>query len=330
MTRWCDSFKNHININSVGYIKPCCMYTKGKKPETVEENIFDWYLNAYKEEYEEGIFTPGCYPCRGLEQSGMTSRRQGNPKRGVNPDDKIVFLDVSFGNTCNLKCRMCESRNSTKWIADEQYLTDEWGFDLERITYKKQEMHPTRVNQIVEYMNSSDAEQLVLEVKGGEPFVTHAFLDFIEQLTPETKAKTKLNLFTNGSRISDFYVKKLSEFKLLDLRLSVEATGKLYQYIRGGDKHTLEDSINFMAHMLKSIPNIRLGVSVTITMYNIFNLRELAETIEKHAPGRVDKHVFGNISHQPKWLAPGILSDDVKKELIDMYPDDCFVNFKNI
>lgn len=327
--RWCDSFTNHININSVGYVKPCCMFAKGKRPATEKENVFDWYLNAYKDEYKEGIDTPGCYPCKAMEEAGMISRRSMNFKRGKAADNEIVYFDISFGNVCNLKCRMCESRNSTKWIADEQFLTQEHGFDLGRETYKKREMHPKRVEQIVEYMNNSKSEQLVLEVKGGEPFVTKAFLDFIERLSDETKAKTKLNLFTNGSGVSDYYIKQLSKFKLVDLRLSVEATGKMYEYIRGGDKHTLNDSIKFMTRMNQLIPNIKLGVSVTITMYNIFNLKELSDTIEYYEPGRVDKQVFNNVSHQPNWLAPGILPDEVKQQLIDMYPEDQFSNFVN-
>lgn len=326
--RWCDSFANHININSVGYVKPCCMFAKGKRPPTEKQNVFEWYLDAYREEYAEGIDTAGCYPCKKMEEVGMSSRREMNFKRGSSPDEEIVFFDISFGNVCNLKCRMCESRNSTKWIADEQFLQEKWGFDLEREIYKKREMHPKRVDQIVEYMNASKAEQLVLEVKGGEPFVTKAFLDFIEKLSDETKAKTKLNLFTNGSGVSDYYIKQLSKFKLVDLRLSVEATGDLYQYIRGGEKHTLMDSIKFMTRMNELIPNIKLGVSVTITMYNIFNLKELADTIEYYEPGRVDAQVFNNVSHQPNWLAPGILPDNIKQELIEMYPEDHFSNFR--
>lgn len=325
--RWCDSFANHININSVGYVKPCCMYSAGKQPSTIQENVFDWYKNAYAEEYKQGIDTKGCYACRKMEEVGMISRRQTNQKRGSSPNNEIVYFDISFGNTCNLKCRMCESRNSTKWIADEEYLA-EHGFQLDREIYKKHEMPTERVDQIAEYMNASKAEQLVLEVKGGEPFVTRSFLDFVEKLSPDTKAKTKLNLFTNGSRISEYYIKQLKQFKLVDLRLSVEATGKMYEYIRGGDKHTLDDSVNFMTYMKEFIPDIKLGVSVTITMYNIFNLKELADTIEKYLPGCVDKQVFNNISHNPKWLAPGILPPEVKQNLIEMYPEEHFVNFR--
>lgn len=327
--RYCDSFYNHININSVGFIKPCCFYTKGQKPETTDENIFDWYENAYAEGKQLGEANPACTACVQMEQLGMPSRRQTNVRRGSREDNKVVFFDISFGNTCNLKCRMCESRNSTKWIADEQFLVDKYSFDLDREIYKKHEMPPERVEQIVNYMNNHEAEELILEVKGGEPFVTTAFLDFVEKLSPETKNKTKLWVITNGTGCSDFYIRQLAMFKEVVLKLSVEATGDLYNYIRGGDKHTLDDSVEWLGKCFKAIPNLKLGVSVTITMYNIFNLYELKNKIEAHLPpGTTDAQVFNNFSHKPYWLAPGILPDDTKQELISMYEQEpCFKNF---
>ena len=64
-------------------------------------------------------------------------------------------------------------------------------------------------------------------------------------------------------------------------------------------------------------------------MYNIFNLYELKNKIDAHLPpGVTDAQVFNNISHKPYWLAPGILPDETKQELIDMYKQEpCFENF---
>lgn len=326
--RFCDSPWNHLNINSVGYIKPCCVFLKGRKPPE-DANLFEWYFKAYEDLKAEGITHAGCGFCKGAEDYGMVSRRQRHIEsgRGNNPDKKLTFLDVSFGNTCNLKCRMCESRNSTKWISDEKFLLEN-NFDIDREHYGKQEMSPERVNQIVEYLNNVDVPEFKLEIKGGEPFVTTAFLDFIEQLTPEFKNKCTINIFTNGTGVSDYYLKKLNDFKLVDLRLSIEAVGPLYNYIRGGEKHSVDDCITTLGRMYKHIENFKVGVSVTITMYNIFNLHELRTKLEEYKPGASDAIVFNNISHKPVYLAPGILPQHWKDKLIEMYKDEPdFSNF---
>ena len=92
---------------------------------------------------KEGINHPGCVACKKMEDSNIVSRRQYTKKPGKG--NQIVYLDISFGNTCNLKCMMCESRNSTKWIADEKYLIENGFEHLERGIVKQYNMPESRI-----------------------------------------------------------------------------------------------------------------------------------------------------------------------------------------
>ena len=89
-------------------------------------------------------------------------------------------------------------------------------------------------------------------------------------------------IFSNGTGISDYYIEKLKPFKLIRCNLSIEATGNLYNYIRGGEKHNMDNAVDFMTKMVKSLNNFRPGISVTVTMYNIFDLPNLLAEIKKY------------------------------------------------
>lgn len=314
MEKFCASPWNHININNRGQVKPCCLFVGGRTPDEGED-LFEWYKTAYNDVKELQMEHPGCVSCKKAEQANIESRRMFRGSLGANSNN-ITYLDISFGNTCNLKCRMCESRNSTKWIADEIYLEKE-GFNIDREIFKKYDMSESRLKQVVDYCNNVAEEDFVLEIKGGEPFVTDSFLNFIDMLSDEFKKKTELRVFTNGTTISDYYIEKLKPFKKIRCNLSVEATGKLYNYIRGGNTNTLDQAIKFMGKLESNLNNLVTGLSVTITLYNIFDLDDLVNKISEYKVP--DKRLFSNFSYNPKYLDPGIIPFKYKKRLSEKY-----------
>ena len=317
--KFCFSPWHHMNINNKGTIKPCCIFWDSKQPEPGDD-MFEWYQNAYKDVKEQGLDHKGCHVCKKQEQMKLPSRRQWRGSLGEGKQGQITYLDMSFGNTCNLKCRMCESRNSTKWISDEQKLIAQ-GFDIERDIIKKYEMPNDRLDQIINYLNTTDVEEFTLEIKGGEPFVTDQFLNFIDRLDDSFKRKTQLIIFSNGTGISDYYIEKLKSFKEIKCNLSVEAVGPLYNYIRGGEKHNDINAIEFMAKMQKQLDNFKPGVSVTVTMYNIFDLPDLLDAIKKYlGPGSRDfSKAFSSVSYNPSYLDPANLPQCAKDKLIKKY-----------
>jgi len=318
--KFCLSPWHHMNINNKGKIKPCCIFWQAVEP-IGEENIFDWYQTAYDEVKKQGINHPGCSVCKLAEEQKIPSRREWRGSLGEGKEGEITYLDITFGNTCNLKCRMCESRNSTKWLSDEKKLVKE-GFDLEREIIPKYDMPQYRLDQIVEYCNTKAPENFTLEVKGGEPFVTDQFLEFIDRLSDDFKKKTTLVVFSNGTGISEYYINKLSTFKKIKCNLSVEGTGKIYKYIRGGEKHSLEDAVSFMEHMTKSLPNFVPSVSITVTMYNIFHLQHMVKMMKEYFGDNDYEKAFSSVSYHPRYLDPANLPDRIKRNLIKKYFKD--------
>jgi hypothetical protein len=83
------------------------------------------------------------------------------------------------------------------------------------------------------------------------------------------------------------------KFKKVTITVSVEATGQLYQYIRGSNTQTilqLEQNL----HWYDQFDNVTGHFSVAVSTYNIFDLQNLAEWIER---------VTGNLKHWKTQIA---------------------------
>ena len=190
-------------------------------------------------------------------------------------------------------------------------------------------MPESRIKQIVNYCNNFEGEEFHLEVKGGEPFVTDQFLNFLTRLNDNFLKRCNLYVFSNGTGIEAKYYEQLKKFKRISCNLSIEAVGPLYKYIRGGADHSHEDAIEFMKEFSKNCPNSRIGVSVTITMYNLFKLKELKAEIDKFINYNLPEKVFSSFSYYPKYLSPGILPQTVKDELIAYYHEPYWQPVRN-
>jgi len=318
MDKFCNSPFHHININNYGQLRPCCLFRAHPKHYINDDvNTFEQYQTLYDDVKELGLKHPGCDRCKRQEDLGIQSRRKNQFKKDTPPDGYINFIDITFGNTCNLKCRMCRSMNSTKWIADEKYLLEQ-NFPLEGKIFPKFELSKKKVNEITDYCNNYPGDVFYLEVKGGEPFVTDAFLGFIDGLTDSFKRKCELRVFSNGTKISDEYIEKLSIFKKITYTISIEATGRLYSYIRGSNILTIDEVEQNLINIHKKTKNFAFGTSITTTLYSIFNQLDLVEWAEKmYHP--LEPNSFMNFVHSPSYLDPMILPQKYKDQLCELY-----------
>jgi hypothetical protein len=92
---------------------------------------------------------------------------------------------------------------------------------------------------------------------------------------------------------------------------SVEGTGSLYQYIRGG-QHSL-DEVTDNIFKYDQLDNVLIGFNVTIQAYNILNLRELHAFLNslplKHGSAT---GAFTTICNNPDYLSPFVLPDELR------------------
>ena len=132
------------------FVKPnnkcgvCCAFQgKHHKEETGYDtdvhindvpNISDYLksepLKHIQEQMLAGEKVPGCTVCYQREELGYQSVRtkellRGIPDFDISTDDpKLEFLEITFGNYCNLACRICGPRLSTSWWEESNTLHD--------------------------------------------------------------------------------------------------------------------------------------------------------------------------------------------------------------
>ena len=121
---WCNEIYNSNYIEwfgEEGYnIKPCCLFNDNKM--IFVENIDD-IQSKVQEMWPTYDHKVTCKACIDKEKVGLGSKRTESIYR-QKPEDGLVRFDLRPGNTCNLKCIMCNPKNSSQWYQDIEVWTE--------------------------------------------------------------------------------------------------------------------------------------------------------------------------------------------------------------
>ena len=288
----------HTSVKPNSEAKPCCRFQHylPEHKDIKKVNVIDYktpqeILNsdAYKtlrEKMLRGETIPGCSKCYREEARQGHSMRIGewanyDSENIVNNNDlKLRYLEVAFGNYCNLACRTCNSELSTNWYEDDVEL------------YKKrnyQDRKPWQKVTDVEYNWSGEELSELVQIKftGGEPMLHPNFIKFIDILIQSDVAKNiTLEIFTNCSWIpKEKILSRLSKFKSLQICMSIDGFGKINDYLRHKSKwETVHASLLAWLDYEKDNDNVQAILSPTISIYNMFDAFELAD---KYAQYRI-------------------------------------------
>ena len=120
-----------------------------------------------------------------------------------------------------------------------------------------------------------------IDFKGGEPLMQDGMYEVLNMLVKNGSApNVELGYVTNGTKTPEHLKDLWPHFKKVTLNVSIEATGKLYQYIRGSNTQTIEQ-LEQNLHWYDQFDNIKGHFSVAISTYSIFDLQNLADWIER-------------------------------------------------
>ncbi len=165
---------------------------------------------------QKGLPVKGCETCYTRESEGYTSPRIEKTKQWINrfgEPEKIKFqwFDMRNDDTCNLKCKYCGPASSTLW--------------------KKELNIPVKRKQQIKISDEDIAKCNSWYQAGGEPFINQPFLDLILRFV-DINPSCEITINTNLSNISNKWLEALSKLTNLTITASIDATGKLLQYLR--------------------------------------------------------------------------------------------------
>jgi organic radical activating enzyme len=348
-----------------GEFRSCCRTPNNKiTKEDLEAQGIDAFLNSPKMlqsrlDLIQGIKTEDCKTCWNIEDSGMTSPRHTpesfwrhmtvrnqipeqsykeesflNTLENITDinDPKLksqhpYMLEISLGNTCDMKCMYCNHHYSTQWATEE--------IKLGRISQAQYDREFPKASNIFnekfwEWFDTVGVKYCTrIGIIGGEPLIMPEFYTFVDKLlksketiSPDKKVNfwVVTNMNTPKNYLDKFltYLPKLSKVFDVEILVSMESVGEKAEYIRNGihwdrftnnvDKLLSNKELNFGFAFMPAINALSISSLKEFVMY--------AESLyHKHGrPIAIKQSVVTFPNHQ----SPFILTPNFAK-----YIDEC-------
>ena len=156
-----------------------------------------------------------------------------------NPVMQLRHMDLNFGNTCNLKCRMCFSDVSSaiaEELQDNPELAELVGDNPRDIKdWLDDPISFESVKKLIPHTHT-------LKLAGGEPLFMPGVLKLLRWMIESDNTNVFLDITTNGTRLQGKTYKLLEHFEKV-IQFSMCGVGYTNDYIRSGaDWNTLSEA----------------------------------------------------------------------------------------
>lgn len=305
----------------------------------------------------KGEWHSECERCKQEEEAGQNSRRMfdtltaqnlagvsmeeclSNTKSDgtLDTSQEIEFMDIRYGNFCNLKCRMCGPTDSHTWYEDFLAVHDTTFFEDTHGIVNLQKNDKGRlyttdydwfkdsteyVDNFSKYTNSVKK----IYVVGGEPLIIQEHTDTLRKLIETGASKnTYLEYNTNLTTVSDEIMELWKNFKKVGIGASIDGFGEVFEYQR------MPANWNSVYRNMKKINDtseidFKAWISFTVTNINIFHLPEFMkwklESSELDRFNQADSHkpiISFHMCHGPKRYNIRALPPAMKLEVSGLF-----------
>lgn len=249
-------------------------------------------LANLRNEFLEGKKPEGCARCWAEEAGGFKSKRIRENERWAHvfdeafEDPKLRYVELKFGNICNLKCRICNPVSSTRWVQEQNF------YDGKK-KWKKYDWPETNEKFWSDLQNIVPNIDLI-ETAGGEPLLSEEHFSLLEYMVANDHAKnTTLHYNTNGTIFPNkSYL--WDNFKYVIMALSIDGIEKQFEYQRHPAKWSIvENNIKKFQEMQSE--KFEFYICLTVNMLNIYYLDEFISWADSN-----NIFVYLNLLHDPK------------------------------
>jgi organic radical activating enzyme len=309
----CNALHNQRYIDIDLRHQPCCKFNIDSTPvfkitdmSVNEYKNINWFKNL-KSQMETG-WHPGCHQCEDDEKNGISSLRESYNRVFSGKEDSLEAIDIAISNECNLTCKMCSNRHSSKWASI--HATN----PIPELSFPNIPINPTKI-RIEDLFKDVDLS-ILTQVKylGGEPFITsdlYKLLEFLESknICHQVRFKTTTNLTYFPKK----FIEKLKKFKELELGLSVDGVGELCNFIRtGSDWSTVSSVLDQWMDVKKEFFKLKPYLHHTSQAYNLHQFNEVKNFAESR-----NLYFHFSVLHEPGYLSYSALPKEYIQELID-------------
>lgn len=329
-------------------VLPCCVSDSSRPASEIKEGQSilemmnsDEYKRMRVAMMNDEPYEP-CRRCFKLEELGTwTMRNSQNQQKGVdnieliedtNEDGSIdefnmKYMDIRFSNLCNFKCRSCGPQCSNLWAEEELKQFDnnveefKNAFRIDALLVDNTDDNDF-MEQLTEHLG--DVEEVYFA--GGEILVQPQHYECLDYWVENDLCdQVHLNYTTNMSKLQH-KVKGRGEVNLFDywqkfpsieVWASIDALGEHAEIIRKGTKWNRV--IENLRSIKKNAPHVKLGITPTISLWNVWQYGELFDTL--YQEGIIDLQIPPrmNILTSPDWASVKNLPQHMAWELVRKY-----------
>jgi radical SAM protein with 4Fe4S-binding SPASM domain len=275
----------HVYINSQGNVGTCCDFNENFPLGNIHDSSLldianNENMRLVRTQMLAGQRPATCSSCWNKEDNNISSPRLVVNKKwakyqslvdlteedGSLSNFTLKFLDFRATNICNLKCRMCGGKFSSRIAQEEADLYNNDKFVNLTIA-------PDKISDTLNFVESNIQELDAVYFAGGEPLIMSEHYQILDLLIKHNRTDIELAYNTNltvlkykNLNVVDYWKK----FKNVNVGASIDLIGPQATYVRSGsDYNEIETNYN----IIKDYVNFKITSIVHIL--NIFNLPKL-------------------------------------------------------
>jgi MoaA/NifB/PqqE/SkfB family radical SAM enzyme len=323
-----------IETSPVGTVRPCCLakdeITKptGEKYLLKQNNLEEIYQSEYmqnlRQEFLLGQRPKTCSRCWEEEAAGRVSKRMNSRVRlkeyydqvdwaNTSPN-QLWFIDLKLGNICNLKCRICGSWSSSKWVQEEIDYVPDLVNRKEHLAYKflQQGAWPRESPDFWENLKSLLPNIRYFEFTGGEPFLIQQHFDLLEYAAEHGHSQhIDIHYNTNGTVFPDA-AELWSKFNRVEIAFSIDNIGERFELERyGADWTEVQEHLDKFSAMRSK--KIITQLCTTMNVQNVYYLPEICDWTDT----QTFDHVHFNMLHDPWHMNIGRMTPAAQQLVIE-------------
>jgi len=249
-----------------------------------------------------------CDYCWRIEADGNTSDRifKSLEDWAFNDHDEVTqlkgdediypsYLEVSFSNTCNMKCTYCGPEFSSKWVEEIKQLgpinvlegtdfkyTLHGHYDVNKMHFKNRDFNPY-IDAFWKWFPSALLHLKTYRITGGEPLLSKETFKSMQWLIDNPNLDLEFSINSNlcvPNKLWDKFIDKIVDMndskcvRKITIFTSVEGWGEKANYARTGmDFNLFKDRVEQLVDM----DNIRV---VVMSAFNIFSITSFQKVLE--------------------------------------------------
>lgn len=345
---------NHLSIQQNGDFRLCCQCVHppfGRTDKRIQIHTLEDARNSevhkrVRKQMINGKEPSECKLCWDEEKLGLTSKRlhmlqhynidnfvdntvtDGSIDKETFP---LKYLDIRFGNLCNLKCRSCNPSDSSLWYEDFVALSNQENpsfnfysgpmYQLQKINntwvLKNDDFHWYDLDAFWEQLQDIIPHIDRLYLTGGEPWINKAQWKLLTMCIESGYSKNILLEYnSNMTKIPAHACETWEQFKEVHIGCSIDAVGKATNYIRYPSIwEELEENIRYLG----SVNNTVVKLAPTISVFNVLEFLDLAKWLTDNRIGRLRPVPSFHILHGPQFQCITVLPKETKEFITNEY-----------